>query len=647
MEATIDQDDFLVEDFAEVLGMEVEGDFFEYDIPAETNFKIPKQDCEYLKAIQRGRYLQRGQWQDIFLKHMKTINPYCCFVFKHHQVSSCNGFKFSAYAKCKFQHCAVEVRLVMSDDECVQVKCFGNVKHKLGEIHARPIRGMYRERLTNDFKCGIKPLTKYLNIFSKFHCNQIKSGNLDSLGGQNTSVFRKISSQSRETRFNCNEIESLSAMKIKMIEDNKEFIQKICADPMYILYWSEEGLAMYHKFGSKYPLFWDATGSVVRRSLSGKAMLYYEMAMKNPITGDMGIPLTAMLSADQSLPTVMDWLNQFLNAEKRKFGHNRCIQPKIIISDQSWVLILSALKIFNCETLLDFLTRLWDEFRCKRQCGCKTVVYLCRSHFMNKVKRFCLKHYRKNLKFGLYVVSLLLNCKTLADASSVLNDIFVCLLSPYILPTNCDSINRLIFNINRFECDSKHSSDLQLVEDDEHTVQPGIFTEEDFLNRADSSPFKKWAGAIFNDVKENLHLISDKSDQKGIELVRNPYHSELFANEILTRYLPIFPLWSIVSLITCFSNDQQVTEVRTSSTIENRFRILKHIALSNKTQSRVDDFTAELVEHTIAVQRLCCKLLKAELQAQSEFTNCRREMEQETKDRKFKVQIWSISEISN
>ena len=151
-------------------------------------------------------------------------------------------------------------------------------------------------------------------------------------------------------------------MKIKMIEDNKKFIQKICADPMYILYWSEEGLAMYHKFGSKYPLFWDATGSVVHRSLSGKAMLYYEMAMKNPITGDMGIPLTAMLSADQSLPTVMDWLNQFLNAEKRKFGHSRCIQPTIIISDQSWILILSALKIFNCETLLDFLTRLWDEF---------------------------------------------------------------------------------------------------------------------------------------------------------------------------------------------------------------------------------------------------------------------------------------------
>ena len=42
LEATIDQDDFVVEDFAEVLGIEVEGDFFEYDIPAETNFKIPK-----------------------------------------------------------------------------------------------------------------------------------------------------------------------------------------------------------------------------------------------------------------------------------------------------------------------------------------------------------------------------------------------------------------------------------------------------------------------------------------------------------------------------------------------------------------------------------------------------------------------------
>jgi len=246
----------------------------------------------------RGRHFKLGIWQDIFIRGIEKSNSYCCFAFTHHHISIANKrtsrFTFSASARCIFKDCSVKVLISIDDCTRVNLNYSGSVKHRIGEVHARHITGCRRNKLAKDFKCGIKPLTKYLNIFSKCNDDQLKSGNADSLGGKNTVVFRKIASQSRQTRFDQNEIKSLLLMKQEMIAGGKEFIRKICVDPLYVLYWSEEGLKIYHKLGIHYPISWDATGSVVRSISEGKMMLYYEIAIKNPISGEMG-PVTADL----------------------------------------------------------------------------------------------------------------------------------------------------------------------------------------------------------------------------------------------------------------------------------------------------------------------------------------------------------------
>jgi len=48
------------------------------------------------------------------------------------------------------------------------------------------------------------------------------------------------------------------------------FINKICASPMYILSWSEHGLRLYNELAPKHTLFWDPTGTVVRKSDENK-----------------------------------------------------------------------------------------------------------------------------------------------------------------------------------------------------------------------------------------------------------------------------------------------------------------------------------------------------------------------------------------
>lgn len=70
---------------------------------------------------------------------------------------------------------------------------------------------------------------------------------------------------------------------------------------------------------------------------------------------------------------------------------------------------------------------------------------------MAKVKRFCSQHYKKKLKFGLYIVSLLLNYKNLKEATEIVQDISVTLRSQNIPVANRPFIDRLLRKINDFD----------------------------------------------------------------------------------------------------------------------------------------------------------------------------------------------------
>ena len=118
------------------------------------------------------------------------------------------------------------------------------------------------------------------------------------------------------------------------------------------------------------------------------------IGFKHPVKGKMGIPVSSILSEDQSLPVIYDWLNSNRHAVKKKFGHSRSVHfPKIIISDQAMVFILAALKEFNGETMELFLKRAWEIVNGNNlhKETKKTLVHLCASHFMNGVKRFLKK----------------------------------------------------------------------------------------------------------------------------------------------------------------------------------------------------------------------------------------------------------------
>ena len=110
------------------------------------------------------------------------------------------------------------------------------------------------------------------------------------------------------------------------------------------------------------------------------------------------------------------------------------------------------------------------------------------------------------------------------------------------------------------------------------------------------SPFKK----LGNDIYIYASNIFDTSD--SINTKTNSWHCEIFIIYLLKQLIPILPLW-------CTDIPQEITndnnnDYRKNNIIENRFRILKHVCLNERSQHRIDEFSDILKKQSLAIQKL-------------------------------------------
>ena len=612
---------FSPETISSVLGIDLPKDnFFRFDLPDQCTYPFPADIWQSLCKTKTKRCFKRNSWQDHFLKGLKESNPHCVFTFKHHRVSDAKQRQkqdatpfFYAEGSCKFKGCGVAVKLEMWKLFTVTVKYSKSVKHIIGEQHHRNITGEKRDELKKQSMYGIKPLPQFLKEHEKLSPDQLLSGNRDGLG-KNSRIFAQIASEARQLgRYDSELVKSLLFQKENMQKEmNGGFIQKVCASPLYVLYWSNYGLDIYNDRAKHDTLFWDAAGSIVRKGDKGKQFLYYELAAKHPVKGKMGIPLTSMVSEDQSLPVIYDWLHSFRHAVKKRFGHSRSVLfPKMIISDQAMVFILAAMKEFNGENMEFFLKRAWNIVNGRFQFSDtqKTLIHLCASHFMNGVKRFLKKKDTGSQKkhIFLYMTGLLMNCQTLSDAEEILLDIFTVLSSRTLNDKNKTNYDRLMRKINNYETKAENLETITKDSDkSDSPVNPDLFTEEEFQIVGSASPFKEWATSVQEEA-----LRKSESDSEGST---NPYFSETFSQHLIKKLMPIFPLWSSILTgdLSRHSATSPVLEEhgivtehppKTNSIIENRFRILKYIHLNNRSQHRIDEFSELLKDETVSIQK--------------------------------------------
>ena len=599
---------------AEVLDVNIDSETFSYPLPRAATFNFSTENWNILKQSQTGRCFKKGMWQHYFVAGLKESNKFCSFIFKNHVVSKKRvNFKsdtrplFHATARCTFSGCSVSVSLQMFSVNCVDVQYKGVLCHKKNELRSRPIRIGERLNLQKELSTGVKPLNKYLQFVKSMDNELLFSGNCDGFG-KDSHVLAQIACEGRQHREDKDYIYSVMKQMDTMKSDSKiGFIQKFCIRPNYVLYWSYEGLSLFHKFAAQNILYWDATGSMVKPCNGNKKFLYYELAMENPENGKMAIPLSGMISDDQSLKTLLDWMTSFRDAEKKHFGYKNLVQPKLIVSDQAWVFILCGLKIFNNENFNQYLERMWAAVNSESQSSTKkyTTIHLCSSHIMNKFSKFLRENCKSQFKSAMYMLSLLLNCRSLREAEIVWHDICVALMIPNLNEKHKMCVEGLIKNINSFNVDDSQYEKVEIDSGtctvDDVDVPSDRLTEEQILNLASSSPFRTWGECIQSRVLQY---------QKKGETIKNVYLNEKLGNEILHRYIAILPLWTAISCkeLSAFGVGSDGLHIaRTSGCIENRFRILKNICLKGRSRMRLDDFSMELRDHSVSVQRLAMR----------------------------------------
>lgn len=174
-------------------------EYFNYKIPAETEFVISNDDTLHLKSIQNGKTYRRGQLQHIFAKGLKDSNKHCVLC---HRMSSAHIRRkkydtplFQCRAQCKFSDCPVEVQIKMLEEGVAKVQYKGQIKHKTTEEHARPIRKSERNFFKEKFRNGANPLKHFLENFHK-KTAQLLSANLDGFG-KDDHVYRQIATEGR------------------------------------------------------------------------------------------------------------------------------------------------------------------------------------------------------------------------------------------------------------------------------------------------------------------------------------------------------------------------------------------------------------------------------------------------------------------
>ena len=376
--------------------------FFYASVPANVMTTIPSSIWPELST--------KTDWQNPIINILSPHNPYCSFAMKNRWMKRKHSRKSSHYSfrcsgKCTFTDCPVQFHLkIMSfcqSNPPITLNVFINftspfVKHATDERRSRQIRSSNRTIAKKEV-LSLTPSCLYNKKFSSLTLAELESGKRDKVGSSQH-VLRKISSEGQRDQFP--HLDLVMSLKVIDKEITESFgckrnicgyIQRIVAKPFSVSFFTEEGVRIYHNFAKDQVLYLDATGTVI--SLKGtdyesNTSLYYALVVGHPKKGQPPVAVAELISTEHSVMAISHFLEDFRRHEALLYGHQNIVVPKYIIIDRSLVLLLSFLRVFNLETLSDYLHRC---FRVANRCSTssdfnKCFVHACISHVMKSAK---------------------------------------------------------------------------------------------------------------------------------------------------------------------------------------------------------------------------------------------------------------------
>ena len=332
-------------------------EWFEASVDEESYFEITREEWANLyRTTSLGPNYRRfgnRDWTHFFNNIIEQYNPYCTVMFKRHQLCkpSQNEEKvlFRAYGHCKHDECGVkDIRIVLYANLLGSISFDSSkVRHRVENLYARPISGKVRERLREKLASGHKPYKERIQRMANISKDAMSSGNRNTVG-KDSHIFRQIAYEGRiKGRRHKNELEGLRLFAAELsgltnsneVEDtgranhNKDEQHMHPAKiqfsliPLTVMYWNEASVRLFHDLADHDIISWDATGKIVRSSLTKRKLFYYEITARHPKKGMISVPLSVMISDTHTLPILQNWLTAFRHHEKEIFGSNNLSNP--------------------------------------------------------------------------------------------------------------------------------------------------------------------------------------------------------------------------------------------------------------------------------------------------------------------------------
>ncbi len=324
--------------------------------------------------------------------------------------------------------------------------------------------------------------------------------------------------------------------------------------------------------------------------------MYYAVVVRHPYGKTPPLPVCEFISSSHDQYAI-GTLRAIHEKEFEKYKHTT--NPRLILMDFSWAIILACVREFCGENIIEYVNRTKRivEGNGSEVDISKSLLHICAAHIMKAAKSNILTKYCTTLNkhsqvhFAMRSMGRLINCKILSEAVEIVKWLQIIMTTEYVNHAVITSLQYLENSINTFQDEVEDGVELKKITesscmktDVDEALTEGLNNKEpSFVNNKNDSRSLMhdfWQAEI-SQRKDELSIIPKTSNEK------NRYFMPNFFTWLEAK-LPFITLWSNLCLgdlrrfnssynfkIPSISGNTFLTGNRTNASAEQFFNMKK------------------------------------------------------------------------
>ena len=183
--------------------------------------------------------------------------------------------------------------------------------------------------------------------------------------------------------------------------------------------------ALYHENVKNNIIYIDATGSVTDKIKRLNRILYYAVVIRHPYGKTPPLPICEFISSSHDQYAIGTFLRAIHEKEFEKYKHTT--NPRLILMDFSWAIILACVREFCGENIIDYVNRTKRivEGNGSEVDISKSLLHICAADIMKAAKTNILTKYcatltkHSQVHFAMLSMGRLINCRIFSEAVKI------------------------------------------------------------------------------------------------------------------------------------------------------------------------------------------------------------------------------------